>query len=171
MARCKQYTHRFLIIAVEFYSTTNLLYGVISEFCTPNDCPLMSAGEKYTYLWKDAEGTNPKYKKPTEVCATEYVALLMEWVEQLINNPEIFPSDPKNFKKTFIDTVKKIFNKLFRVYAHLYYSHFDEIMDMGIDKHLNTAFKHFMLFSSEFQLVEKNEMAPMEKIIADLMKK
>jgi MOB kinase activator 1 len=97
----------------------------------------MSAGEKYTYLWKDAEGTNPKYKKPTEVSAPEYVLLLMEWIEQLINNADLFPSDVTKFKKTFPEYVKKIFNKLFRVYAHIYYSHFDELMELGLDRHLN----------------------------------
>lgn len=95
----------------------------------------------------------------------------MEWIEQMINNPELFPSDVSKFKKNFKDYVKKIFNKMFRVFAHIYFSHFDEIQELGIDKHLNTAFKHFMLFSNEFELVEKSETVPLENIIKEVLKK
>jgi MOB kinase activator 1 len=33
------------IIAVEFYGTTNLIFGCISEFCTDSTCACMGAGE------------------------------------------------------------------------------------------------------------------------------
>lgn len=32
-----------------------------------------------------------KYKKPTALPATDYINKLMDWVEQLINNENIFP--------------------------------------------------------------------------------
>eukprot|EP01080_Neovahlkampfia_damariscottae_P003632 gene3632-6448_t len=152
---------------VEFYGTTNLLYGCISEFCSEQSCPAMSAGDKYIYLWKDPESI--KYKKAAQVTAPEYVACLMDWIEQLLNDPEVFPTDVSKFSKNFKNVVKKIFNRMFRVYAHLYYSHFVEIVELGIDEHLNTAFKHFMLFVNEFDLVEKTEQAPLKTIIADLL--
>ena len=41
---------------IEVYNEINLLYGVLTEFCTLETCPLMSAGPKYEYLW--ADGTN-----------------------------------------------------------------------------------------------------------------
>ena len=95
----------------------------------------------------------------------------MDWIEQLLNDPEVFPTDVSKFSKNFKSVVKKIFNRMFRVYAHLYYSHFVEIVELGIDEHLNTAFKHFMLFVNEFDLVEKTEQAPLKTIIADLFGK
>src|SRR3989344_5353062 len=37
--------------------------------------------------------------------------------------------------------IKQIFKRLFRVYAHIYYSHFEKIVDLGEEAHLNTCFK------------------------------
>jgi hypothetical protein len=33
------------ISAIEFYGTTNLLFGCLTEFCTENTCACMGAGE------------------------------------------------------------------------------------------------------------------------------
>ena len=40
----------WLGIAVDFFNQLNLLYGSITEFCTPKDCPVMSAGPKYVII-------------------------------------------------------------------------------------------------------------------------
>lgn len=50
---------------------------------------------------------------------------------------------PSNFK----DVVKTIFKRLFRVYAHIYHSHFQKIVSLKEEAHLNTCFKHFVLFT------------------------
>ena len=50
---------------------------------------------------------------------------------------------PSNFK----DVVKTIFKRLFRVYAHIYHSHFQKIVSLKEEAHLNTCFKHFILFT------------------------
>lgn len=66
------------------------------------------------------------------------------------------------FPKQFKSIVKTIFKRLFRIYAHIYYSHAQEIVELGVEAHLNTAFKHFYLFIREFDLVDPKEMAPMQ---------
>ena len=33
--------------AVDFFNQINMLYGTITEFCTDQTCPIMSAGAKY----------------------------------------------------------------------------------------------------------------------------
>ena len=38
---------RSIHTAVDFFNQINMLYGTITEFCTPNDCKVMSAGAKY----------------------------------------------------------------------------------------------------------------------------
>ena len=71
------------------------------------------------------------------------------------------------FPKNFRDTVKTIVRRLFRVYAHIYSSHFDHICALGIEgsshkfvtwvanfqyyftAHLNTSYRHFFLFINE----------------------
>ena len=35
--------------AVDFFNQVNLLYGTLTEFCTPENCPTMSAGPKYYF--------------------------------------------------------------------------------------------------------------------------
>jgi hypothetical protein len=48
---------------VDFFNQINLLYGSITEFCTPKSCPVMAAGPKYEYLWADGA----KIKRPIKV--------------------------------------------------------------------------------------------------------
>lgn len=51
------------------------------------------------------------------------------------------------FPPNFRDVVKTIFKRLFRVYAHIYHSHFQMIVSLKEEAHLNTCFKHFILFT------------------------
>lgn len=51
------------------------------------------------------------------------------------------------FPSNFRDVVKTIFKRLFRVYAHIYHSHFQMIVSLKEEAHLNTCFKHFILFT------------------------
>ena len=67
--------------------------------------------------------------------------------------------------------VKKIFTRLFRVYAHIYHSHFQKIVGLGAEAHLNTCFKHFIYFVHEFKLIETKELAPLKDLIDSLMGK
>lgn len=77
------------------------------------------------------------------------------------------------FPKMFLSVVKVIFKRLFRVYAHIYHSHFQHIMALGLEYHLNTCFKHFIYFTGyntkiiidEFKLVEEKELAPLAELI------
>jgi MOB kinase activator 1 len=51
----------------------------------------------------------------------------------------------------------------------MYHSHFDKIAALGEEAHLNTSFKHFILFVNEFQLIDKKELAPLEELIKILV--
>ncbi|EFC42263.1 predicted protein [Naegleria gruberi] len=153
------------INTVDFYNTTNLLYGSLGENCTRDTCPIMCAGDKYEYLWMDGKD----YKKATKLSAPEYVALLMDWICHIVNDENAFPSDPTKFPKSFLTIVKTIFKRMFRVYAHMYYNHFKDAQQLNLDRHLNTAFKHFMCFVNEFDLIDKKEVEPLKGVIADLL--
>ena len=147
---------------IEFYNDINLLYGMLVEFCTKESCPVMSAGPKYEYLW--ADGSN--VKSPLKVSASEYIEYLMTWVENQLNNESIFPSViGVPFPKNFFNMIKVIFKRLFRVYAHIYYTHFPQIVMLGCQYHLNTCFKHFIFFIDRFNLVEAKELAPLAELI------
>jgi len=73
---------------VDFYNQINLLYGAITEFCSPQSCPEMKATDEFEYLWQDSEN----YKRPTKMPAPAYIEQLMSWVQGNIDNEAVLPS-------------------------------------------------------------------------------
>uniref|UniRef100_A0A1I8IPG6 MOB kinase activator-like 2 n=1 Tax=Macrostomum lignano TaxID=282301 RepID=A0A1I8IPG6_9PLAT len=145
--------------AVDFYNRVNLIYGTVAEECTEVSCPKMSGGSKYEYQWAD----KGQYKKPTSLPAREYIHLLMDWVETQISDEELFPTDSSRpFPKTYLASVKKIFTRLFRVFVHVYIHHFEHLVSVGAEAHVNTCYKHFFYFVNEFALVDKKELEPLD---------
>ncbi|CAN6624775.1 DBF2 kinase activator protein Mob1p [Trichomonascus vanleenenianus] len=149
---------------VDFFNQINMLYGTITEFCSPKSCPRMKATEEYEYLWQDS--TNPKYKKPVKVSAPEYIECLMNWVQRYFESEQYFPTKiGVPFHKNSTLVFKNILKRLFRVYAHIYCHHFDQITELGLQAHLNTSLKHFVLFCNEFKLVDQKEYGPLKELI------
>lgn len=75
------------------------------------------------------------------------------------------------FPKNFLTIAKTILKRLFRVYAHIYHQHFDQVIKLSEEAHLNTSFKHFFFFVQEFNLVDKRELAPLQDLIDKLTSK
>lgn len=111
---------------------------------------LIVTAHRYEYLWEDGQ----KYKRPTKLPAPEYVDALMNWTQGLLDDPVMFPNKIGQyhciiilgahirlrlwgvgvpFPKGFRDTIRTIFRRLFRVYAHLYSNHFDHVCALGIE--------------------------------------
>ncbi|CAK9140994.1 unnamed protein product [Ilex paraguariensis] len=134
---------------VDFFNQVNILYG-----------------PKYEYRWADGVAI----KKPIEVSAPKYVEYLMDWIEAQLDNESIFPQKlGAPFPPNFQDVVKTIFKRLFRVYAHIYHSHFQKIVSLKEEAHLNTCFKHFVLFTWEFRLIDKGELAPLYELVESIL--
>jgi MOB kinase activator 1 len=190
----------------EFFDTLNRFYGVIQEFCTPRNCPSMSAGPGYVrdrsrprtacsadrvvdanflpsldYTWLDAN------KKPMRLPAPTYIEYVLQWISNRINDETLFPTKasgtttattatpsamlPGNagrvgavgavggtstetwvgkeggFPQVFEQTCKGIYKQMFRVFAHIYHTHFDKILHMSLEAHFNSLFVHFIHFS------------------------
>jgi MOB kinase activator 1 len=145
-----------------------MLYGtLILEYCTEQTCQVMSAGPKYEYHWADGQ----TIKKPVKCSAPRYVDYLMSWVQSQIDNETIFPSTiGVPFPKDFLNIAKSILKRLFRVYAHIYYEHFQHVLQLKEEQHLNTSFKYFIYFVLNFNLVEPKELAPLQQLIDKLVK-
>jgi MOB kinase activator 1 len=130
-----------------------MLYSTITEFCSPTACPTMSAGQRYEYLWADPSRTTPG-SEPLKMSAPEYVDTLMTYIQSRIDDEGTFPAKlGVPFPKGFGGTVRTIWRRLFRVYAHVYCEHFSVVVGLGLESHLNTSFKHFVLFAKEFEYV------------------
>ncbi|KAL3642889.1 MOB kinase activator 1A [Castilleja foliolosa] len=156
----------FAVNIVDFFNQVNILYATVTEFCTSATCPKMSAGPKYEYRWADGV----TIKKPISVSAPKYVEYLMDWIEAQLENQAIFPQIlGVPFPPNFEDVVRTILRRLFRVYAHIYHSHFQKIMSLKEERHLNTCFKHFVLFTSEFGLIDKCELAALQDIVDSIL--
>lgn len=65
------------------------------------------------------------------------------------------------FPKNFQQVCTKILTRLFRVFVHVYIHHFDSILSMGAEAHVNTCYKHFYYFIREFSLVDQRELEPL----------
>ena len=154
---------------VDFFNEINLLYGVIAEFCTEQACPVMCAGPKYEYMWADGQTV----KRPMAVSAPRYVDFLMTWVQNQLDDEKLFPTQlGVPFPPDFTERVQNIFKRLFRVYAHIYYCHFERMSQLGAEPHLNTCFKHYMYFVYEFNLIpRKEELAPLQELIDRLLER
>ncbi|KAG7394867.1 hypothetical protein PHYBOEH_004520 [Phytophthora boehmeriae] len=155
---------------IDFFNEISLLFGTISEFCTHSSCPQMSAGPCYTYLWADGV----QQVTPISLPASEYVSRLLEWVEQQLDDSQLFPEvysestgDDSNPK--FMATARNILKRLFRVYAHMYHNHLQNYVALHAETHLNFCFKRFVLFVRHFELIEQKELNALRKLIQTLL--
>ncbi|XP_049735154.1 MOB kinase activator 3C isoform X1 [Elephas maximus indicus] len=73
---------------VDFFNRINLIYGTMAEHCSETSCPVMAGGPRYEYRWQDER----QYRRPAKLSAPRYMALLMDWIESLINDEEVFPT-------------------------------------------------------------------------------
>ena len=143
-----------------------MIFGACVSFCVADSlgCEVMSAGPRYEYLWKD-----PKTKKNLRVSAPEHIELTLHWIHSQLQDESIFPKagdqTAVEYPAEFRQRVREIFKRIFRIYAHLYRTHFTRIREMGAHPHLNTCFKHFVFFVLEFDLVDAREMRPLKKLI------
>lgn len=172
---------------VDFYNQINLLYGSITEFCSPQSCPEMKATDEYArrllhlklyrtngmkrfeYLWQD----NEAFKKPTKMSAPEYIEHLMAWIQANVDNEANFPSRiGVPFPKSFASLIRNMFKRLYRVYAHIYCHHYPVIIELGLEPHLNTSFKHYVLFIDEHGLASgsKDFWGPLGDLVDSMLR-
>lgn len=121
-----------------------------------------------SYHWADGQ----IIKKPIKCSAPRYIDYLMNWIQSQVDSEAIFPSAiGVPFPKNFLGIAKTILKRLFRVYAHIYFEHFNQVIQLQEQAHLNTSFQHFIYFVQEFDLVEKKELAPLQELIDKLTSK
>lgn len=64
--------------------------------------------------------------------------------------------------------MKKIHRLLFHVIAHLYHSHFRELVLLSLHAHLNCIFAHFTLFNERFRLIDEKETEILHDLVLAL---
>jgi len=128
---------------VDFFNEISLLYGLCAEDAQQYNKPGDGFPPGFEYRWADGV----KITKPMRCSSPEYVDYVMTWVEDQINNEEIFPvQESAPFPSDFVEYVKNIFKRLFRVFAIIYHVHFPAIEKVDAAGHLNTVFKVCLYF-------------------------
>jgi len=149
------------------FKETMSIYNTITKgICNANTCKVMSGGPKYEYHWSDKE-----IVKPIVVSAPQYVSLLNAWVKKQTENEELFPTTPGAiFPENFRDICKQICRRLWRVYVHIFWHHFEKITSSGNADMLNTHFKDNFAFVYTYDMVGSADISPVEELIENLFK-
>ena len=145
---------------------------------------------RFEYLWQDSEN----YKRPTKMAAPAYIEQLMTWVQGHIDNEAVLPSrigrlplslvvtscsaftnrflfTGMPFPKSFPQLVRQIFKRMYRVYAHIYCHHYPVIRELGLEPHLNTSFKQYVLFIDEHNLASgKDFWGPLGDLVDSMLR-
>lgn len=106
------------------------------------------------------------------VPAPVYIEKALHWIADQINDETKFPDDDDEEEAlrvfqtpAFAALCGQIFRRLFRVYGIIYSSFFGTLEALGMAPHLNTCFKHFMFFCTEFGLLPEREIEPLEILV------
>jgi hypothetical protein len=128
------------------------------------------------------------------VPAVQYIALVQRWIVGKLSDNKVFPTDLINqtgsnptasaterdwlgkatgFPENFFTDCKTIFRQIFRVYAHLYHSHWiDPFWHIHNNNppssgwtDLNSCFVHYITVAKLFGLLSEKDMEPMQPLI------
>jgi hypothetical protein len=80
----------------------------------------------------------------------------------------------REFPNSFAYTAKHIYKHLFRIFAHIYHAHFEQILHLSIEAHFNSLFAHFLAFGKEFDLLFMKDLMTAEGMgqgVAELSEK
>jgi MOB kinase activator 1 len=139
----------------DFYTNLNEFYGVLTECCTNESCPTMSAGPNVNYLYSQAGGS----QKRVSLSAPGFIDATMSRTQGILNNPEVFPTNSaQEFHPSFPSTIRGIYRDLLRVFAHIYHAHYPQILHLRFEPHFNSLFAHYLAFGREYQLLDEKDI-------------
>ncbi|KAK8871507.1 Maintenance of ploidy protein mob2 [Tritrichomonas musculus] len=154
-----------IINLVDFLQRIELLYSSCSLFCTTDTCPLFNAGPKYLYFWLDDNST-----KPVQISAPEYFDALKHFIKRNLNNKTLFPNNSKNkFSPKALYVIRASYRRLFRILAHLYVCHYDDLSKLAEDnlnffEIMNTILTHYTNIALLYHICQPEDFAVFEPI-------
>ena len=164
--------------AIDFYNDIATIWAVVASD------PYLSTfrpGEGFPsgveYRWSDPPTQTNHLSSSSShagvsVSAPEYVDKVLQWIADEINDESKFPDDEDEAAalrifqtREFAALCGQIFRRLFRVFGIIYSSFFSTLEALDMAPHLNSAFKHFLFFCMEFQLLPDREMEPLDVLV------
>ena len=128
-----------------------------------NDTPSTSVNPNTTNNTNTKTNTNMKEKKEQKnknENANEK--------ESESENKKTKEKENRIFPNSFHSVCKKLLRRMARVYGHIYYAHYSILLQLKIDIHVNTCFKHFIYFTLRYNMVNKQEFMAFGKIVTKL---
>ena len=156
--------------AIDFYNDVSTIWAVIANDPYLNT---FKPGEGFPsgveYRWSNGNSRN---SATVSVSAPVYIEKVLAWIADQINDESKFPDDDDEAESLRVFTTPafaglcgQIFRRLFRVYGIIYSSFFGTLEALGMAPHLNTCFKHFIFFCTEFGLLPEREIEPLEVLV------
>jgi len=162
--------------AIDFYNDVSTIWAVMSsDPYLESFAPGEGFPSGVEYRW-----SNPATGDTESVSAPVYIEKVLEWIANQMNDATKFPEDDEDDEAeqlkvfqtpAFAALCGQIFRRLFRVYGIIYSSFFGTLEALGMAPHLNTCFKHFMFFCTEFGLLPEREVEPLEVLVKPIRKK
>ncbi|KAI9750431.1 MAG: 3'-5' DNA helicase [Chaenotheca gracillima] len=70
------------------------------------------------------------------------------------------------FPENFLAVCKNIYKQMFRVYAHVYWHHYEHpLYHLDCERYLNSAFTHFILAGTQFELLSAKDLEPVQALL------
>merc|ERR1711962_657414 len=112
------------------------------------------------YMWVDEKG------KKSKLSAPQYVDYVMTYVQKTVNDETLFPTKHGHeFPPNFDQILRKVQKLLFHVVAHIYHSHFREIVLLGLHAHLNSIFAHIIEYNFFYHIIEEKEIEVLQDLV------
>lgn len=170
-------------------SCPKMLAGRWAYPITFEEISFLTSGS-HTYTWLDHK------KDPVPVSAPQYICLVQRWMTGKIHDPKAFPTEAPagsagtnapsgmntdsrdwigksaGFPETFLHDCRTCFRQIFRIYAHLYHSHWVEpFWHLSGQNNgqgwtdLNSCFVHFCTVAKLYGLLADRDAEPMQPLI------
>lgn len=149
-----------------FFEQINVLYGAIAEYCTPKTCPTMNAPLNNHFYWLDDKGKKCKYS------ASQYIDTVLTYAAKATSDERLFPTKLGiPFPPQFDTLVKKINKHLFQILAHMYHSHYTELLQLKLNTYVNSIYLHFYSFNRSFSILDDKEIEIMDTLNKSMLNK
>jgi len=129
---------------------------IFADFCNPQSdlCCVMHAGTCH-YRWQEPGCL------PVDMPAVQYTDRVVQDGYDKIKANQLIPHDAVSFPADFLPQVRVMLKRFFRVYAHVYTCHFEDMRAMDIEAHVNMMFKRMLFVSWHLNLVNMEDIEPL----------
>ncbi|KAI8866387.1 Mob1/phocein [Ramicandelaber brevisporus] len=156
-----------------FVDNIGLFYSIVSDSCRDvnnskhNSSFCTGIGPGSSISSSIASLVTENGSKP----AAHWDSLLEKLNEKLVDE-SVFPTRTgREFSRGFVEIARGMCQQLTQVIIHIFYQHYDVLMQSRSEAHFNSLFAHFVVFTREFELLTAKDLQPLAELIAILENK